>query len=484
MRIGEVARLTGMGESALRAWERRFRLLEPERTRGGQRRYSEADVERVLTVRRLVADGLTLPTAVARVRSGDGVLPAADGQGDRLEQILQALPEGIWVGHGGVISYANRRMLELLGRTHDELIGVSAFDFVDPDDLPMAQEVLGRLQQGTRQVLEVRLVRGDGSTFLAEISASPIMDLAGRYEGSVGVVSDIGARRHEESQARFRAALLEAVGEAVIAATPGGVITYVNPAAADMFGWPASVAVGTDGYAFPTAVESAGALAEIQAQVTGGQVFSGLLPMIRRDGSRFAGHVTAAPVQDEHNRLVGLIGVIRDLTDDLRRDDELRTREIEGATVAMLGARALTRDRYTAGIEDAVVKESVEAVRRVLQADSAALLEAAPGGDWTVRATSPELGPDGATVIPGGSRSLAGYTALARTVIVVDDAEHERRFELSPLCPDTVSAIGAPVFGPRGVRAVLTAAASTTHAFDNAAHFTQAIANVVGAALQ
>src|SRR5438874_8006185 len=115
MRIGEVARRTGMGESALRAWERRFRLLEPERSSGGQRRYSEADVERVLTVRRLVAEGFTLPTAAARVRGDDGVLPAPAGGDDRLEQILQAVPEGIWVGHGGVITYANRRMLEMLG---------------------------------------------------------------------------------------------------------------------------------------------------------------------------------------------------------------------------------------------------------------------------------------------------------------------------------------------------------------------------------
>src|SRR5207237_8003542 len=133
------------------------RLLEPERSSGGQRRYSEADVERVLTVRRLVAEGFTLPTAAARVRGGDGALPAPAGGDDRLEQILQAVPEGIWVGHGGVITYANRRMLEMLGRTHDELIGVSAFDFVDPDDLPTAKATLGRLQHGPRQVLALRL---------------------------------------------------------------------------------------------------------------------------------------------------------------------------------------------------------------------------------------------------------------------------------------------------------------------------------------
>ncbi|MCU1449869.1 MAG: hypothetical protein JWP02_2039 [Acidimicrobiales bacterium] len=482
-----MASRTGMGESALRAWERRFGLLEPARSPGGQRRYSEADVERVLTVRRLVAEGLTLPTAVARVCSANGAPPPGEGETLLLQQILQTVEQAICVGRDGTYRYVNRRMTELLGRTYTELMAAPMADVVAPADLAMVKEKAAGLRQGLRQDYECHLVRGDGSTFLAEVSATPTHDRAGRYEGSVAVVTDITARREEEAQARFRAALLEAVGEAVIAATPEGVLTYVNPAAARMWGWPASEAVGVDSYAFPTAIESADALAEIHAQVAGGQPFSGELPMVRRNGERFVGRLTAAPVLDDDGELVGLIGVIRDMTEDLRHDRERQTREIEGATVAMLGARALSRDNATAGIEDAVVKESVESIRRVLQIDSAALLELAPGGDWTVRATSPELErdpSDGPIVIPGGSRSLAGYTALARTVIVVTDAETERRFELSPLCAGTRSAIGAPVFGPSGVRAVLTAAHSTTHAFDDAVHFAQAIANVVGAALQ
>jgi putative methionine-R-sulfoxide reductase with GAF domain len=89
--------------------------------------------------------------------------------------------------------------------------------------------------------------------------------------------------------------------------------------------------------------------------------------------------------------------------------------------------------------------------------------------------------------VRAGSRSLAGYTALTRTVVVVEDANHERRFERGRLAADreTVSAIAAPVFGPAGVRAVLTAQSSTPQQFDRSAcQFMQCIANVIGAALQ
>ena len=80
LRIGEVANRTQMTIDALRAWERRYRILTPARTAGGQRLYSEADVARVRFVQRLVAEGWSIPGAVARLHAGGA---AADEEPDR-----------------------------------------------------------------------------------------------------------------------------------------------------------------------------------------------------------------------------------------------------------------------------------------------------------------------------------------------------------------------------------------------------------------
>jgi DNA-binding transcriptional MerR regulator len=82
LRIGEVARRTGVNVATLRAWERRHGLLVPERTPGGQRLYREADVERVLRVARLVQEGWSVGAAATharlRPRSSEApTLPAA-----------------------------------------------------------------------------------------------------------------------------------------------------------------------------------------------------------------------------------------------------------------------------------------------------------------------------------------------------------------------------------------------------------------------
>ena len=52
---------TTVGTSALRAWERRYGLLTPERTPKGHRLYSERDVKRVHKILDLLDDGHSLP---------------------------------------------------------------------------------------------------------------------------------------------------------------------------------------------------------------------------------------------------------------------------------------------------------------------------------------------------------------------------------------------------------------------------------------
>ncbi len=48
---------TGLSPHVLRAWERRYQVVSPTRTDGGQRLYSDLDVERLLRLRRLTDQG-------------------------------------------------------------------------------------------------------------------------------------------------------------------------------------------------------------------------------------------------------------------------------------------------------------------------------------------------------------------------------------------------------------------------------------------
>jgi MerR family transcriptional regulator/heat shock protein HspR len=63
--ISVAAELVGMGSQTLRLYEHRG-LLEPARSAGGTRRYSDEDLERLRRIADLVAAGVNL-TAVAMV---------------------------------------------------------------------------------------------------------------------------------------------------------------------------------------------------------------------------------------------------------------------------------------------------------------------------------------------------------------------------------------------------------------------------------
>jgi MerR family transcriptional regulator, light-induced transcriptional regulator len=67
LRIGAVSRRTGVAVTTLRAWESRYGVLRPSRTEGGHRLYSEEDVDRVLAVLRLTAQGWSVSAAAASV---------------------------------------------------------------------------------------------------------------------------------------------------------------------------------------------------------------------------------------------------------------------------------------------------------------------------------------------------------------------------------------------------------------------------------
>jgi DNA-binding transcriptional MerR regulator len=70
LRIGELARRSGVAAATLRAWERRYEVVKPIRGPSGYRLYSATDQERVRAMARLVDAGVAPAEAAARVRDG------------------------------------------------------------------------------------------------------------------------------------------------------------------------------------------------------------------------------------------------------------------------------------------------------------------------------------------------------------------------------------------------------------------------------
>ena len=69
-RIGEVAHISSLRPSVLRFWETEFEALAPDKSRSGQRLYTQKELELVLEIKRLLyAEKLTIAGARKKLKN-------------------------------------------------------------------------------------------------------------------------------------------------------------------------------------------------------------------------------------------------------------------------------------------------------------------------------------------------------------------------------------------------------------------------------
>jgi len=83
-----LAERTSVGTSTLRAWERRYGLLKPQRTPKGHRLYGESDVKKVSKILALLDDGHALPSIAEILSANESVNSLPDsGLADKTEKL-------------------------------------------------------------------------------------------------------------------------------------------------------------------------------------------------------------------------------------------------------------------------------------------------------------------------------------------------------------------------------------------------------------
>ncbi len=91
-KIGEVSKILGIPAYILRYWETEFDVLQPKKSKSGQRLYRKKDVETLLQIKQLLyGEGFTIAGAKARFRAPMKKQNASPMKDQRKEEILQSL---------------------------------------------------------------------------------------------------------------------------------------------------------------------------------------------------------------------------------------------------------------------------------------------------------------------------------------------------------------------------------------------------------
>lgn len=123
----------------------------------------------------------------------------------RLEEgyrvLVESVPDAVFhLDRDGRILYVNGRMEALTGFTRAELTGRLYLDVVSPQALPGMQRAFASLREGAtlRSEASVLMTSGDEQVFV-EFSAVPRLD-QGRFQGAVGILRDVTERRQIEER--------------------------------------------------------------------------------------------------------------------------------------------------------------------------------------------------------------------------------------------------------------------------------------------
>jgi PAS domain S-box-containing protein len=121
----------------------------------------------------------------------------------RYRQFVETASEGIMVGQDGGLKFVNPKLLELTGRTAEQLTSVPFLELVHPEDRSQVKENhLKRLQgEPTPQRYAIRLLRPDGSVRWMEMSGARI-DWEDR-PATLNFITDITERKLAETSARL-----------------------------------------------------------------------------------------------------------------------------------------------------------------------------------------------------------------------------------------------------------------------------------------
>jgi PAS domain S-box-containing protein len=274
---------------------------------------------------------------------------------DRYRNLIDYLPLGLFlINSDDQINFANQSAERILGQSHDHLVGMNIYKLLPNDyrtDLAIfLKEIREKgkavsletklLKQGAERLIEVeisaRLVMEGKETFVQlgfqDISVRKALSREQMRaqiaeETNLQLQYEIDERQKVEtrllSEQEYKKSLIESSLDMIVSTDLDYNIVEFNPAASYTFGYKQEEIQGLEISALFTNKKSYEEWNETMQEF--GQ-FVGELSLRKKDGRILDVYLTSSKIVVD-GKVVGLMGVIRDVTEQKKRQDELRESE-------------------------------------------------------------------------------------------------------------------------------------------------------------
>ncbi|MCX4159261.1 MULTISPECIES: sensor domain-containing protein [Paraburkholderia] len=267
-----------------------------------------------------------------------------------LETVMDNIPQRIfWKDHesrylGCNMAFARDAGLsypeQVVGKSDSDMPWRAFADLLNEHDKEVVTTGVPKMS------FEVDLVI-DGVHRTTVTSKLPFTDGDGRVIGVLGSYTDITERKRADLALRLQSRALDASVNAILITAPspsGNLIEYVNPAFMRITGYDPAEVIGQDCRVLQRDDRDQEGVALIRQALAANREVSAVVRNYRKDGALFWNQLFIAPVPNAEGVITHHIGVINDVTDLIRYQEQLEY-QANYDSLTRLPNRNLLRDR-------------------------------------------------------------------------------------------------------------------------------------------
>lgn len=239
--------------------------------------------------------------------------------------LLETMNEGLAVqDENGLIIYTNNRFCEMLGYSHEDLMGSPLSQYVDEANQTIVNDRLTKPGTGEDISYEMTLTAKNGHKIHTLVSPRSLFDEEGQCKGSITLFVDITERDQAAKQILKLDAAVEQSSVAVLISDKEGNIEYVNPKFTQLTGHTAKELIGANPRIFQSGKTPIKTYNELWQAITTGKTWEGEIQNKKKNGEFYWAFEKIAPVRNEAGEIIAFVAAQEDITRRKLAEEKLK----------------------------------------------------------------------------------------------------------------------------------------------------------------
>src|SRR5213593_3592292 len=244
------------------------------------------------------------------------------------ESLIKNAPDPVFVSDlEGKILQANDAVSELLGFREDELVEQSLSRFISPEERREFTAALREVvERGVTRNAMLHPRSASGEVIPTSLNASALRDAEGRVVGTIGILRDM---RELDEARRYAESLIKNAPDPVFVSDLEGRILQANDAVSQLLGFREDELVEQSLSRFISPEERREFTAALREVVERGVTRNAMLHPRSASGEIIPTTLNASALRDADGKLIGAIGILRDMRAYERVVRDLRASQAE-----------------------------------------------------------------------------------------------------------------------------------------------------------